>query len=86
MNIKVKDAEITEDVADTLSELQKCENEYLNIYIVFLDKVSEGLFKLGNNMDRSDSKDEIFEMLHKTHLLKKDLNKLKATNINIDPK
>ena len=58
--------------------LQESGNYSLNMYVDHLDKVSDILFRMGGEMEASESKNEIFEMLHENHLLRKDLEALKA--------
>lgn len=66
-------------VLEALEELQKDNNDAISMYVDHLDKVSDLLFKIGGDMSEDDSKNEIFQMLHENHMLRKDLDSLRAT-------
>lgn len=78
VSVNVNGAVITDCVAGVLSELQKDNNDFIDVYNRHLDKVSDLLFRIGNEMSENQSKDEVFALLNYTHLLRKDLNALKA--------
>jgi hypothetical protein len=78
MSVRVNEAIITDRASIVLAELQKDDNDFIDLYNRHLDKVVDLLFKLGNEMNFNQSKNEIFELLNNTHLLRKDLNALKA--------
>lgn len=82
MNVNVNGAVITDLIAEILSELQKDDNDVINSYIRHLDKVSDYFFKVSNEMDVNQPKDEIFELLNGIHLLRKDLSALKIPENN----
>lgn len=62
----------------TLLDLQDSDNDAINMYIDYLNRVSDLLFEKGNELEASESKNQLFEMLHYTHMLRKDLEALKA--------
>lgn len=64
---------------ETLEELQNDNNDAISMYVDHLDKVSDLLFKIGGDMSEDESKNEIFQMLHENHMLRKDLDSLRAT-------
>lgn len=71
---------LSDRIVDTLASLQECNNDGINMYIEHLDKVAGMLFKQGGDMDAAEPKNELFELLHINHLLRKDLEALKADN------
>lgn len=80
-NIIMKhDIDFSEKLIATLESLQVSGNDAILMYIEHLDKVSDALFRMGNDMAASESKNELFEMLHTNHMLRKDLEALKAAN------
>lgn len=76
LNTKVN---FSQKVIDTLEELQNDNNDAISMYVDHLDKVSDLLFKIGGDMSEDESKNEIFQMLHENHMLRKDLDSLRAT-------
>lgn len=72
-------ATFSDKVIDTLEELQNGNNDAISMYVDHLDKVSDLLFKIGGDMSEDESKNEIFQMLHENHMLRKDLDSLRAT-------
>lgn len=64
---------------EALEELQNDNNDAISMYVDHLDKVSDLLFKIGGDMSEDESKNEIFQMLHENHMLRKDLDSLRAT-------
>lgn len=78
VSVNVNGAVITDRAACVLLEMQKDNNDFIDIYNRHLDKVSDLLFRIGNEMSENQSKDEVFALLNYTHLLRKDLNALKA--------
>lgn len=66
-------------VLEALEELQNDNNDAISMYVDHLDKVSDLLFKIGGDMSEDESKNEIFQMLHENHMLRKDLDSLRAT-------
>ncbi len=76
LNTKVN---FSQKVINTLEELQNDNNDAISIYVDHLDKVSDLLFKIGGDMSEDESKNEIFQMLHENHMLRKDLDSLRAT-------
>ncbi|MDR2950135.1 MAG: hypothetical protein LBV71_13120 [Prevotella sp.] len=80
MNVNVNGAVITDLIAETLLELQRDSNDVIDSYLLRLSKVSDYFFKVSNEMDVKQPKDEIFELLNYIHLLQKDLKALKVPN------
>lgn len=78
MSVKVNNAVITDQAASVLAELQNDNNDFIEMYSGHLDKISDMLFLMGNDVDISKPKNEVFELLNNTHLLRKDLNALRA--------
>lgn len=76
LNTKVN---FSQKVIDTLEELQSDNNDAISMYADHLDKISDLLFKIGGDMPEDESKNEIFQMLHENHMLRKDLESLRAT-------
>ncbi len=76
LNTKVN---FSQKVINTLEELQNDNNDAISMYVDHLDKVSDLLFKIGGDMSEDESKNEIFQMLHENHMLRKDLDSLRAT-------
>lgn len=72
-------ANFSQKVINTLEELQSDNNDAISMYVDHLDKVSDLLFKIGGDMPEDESKNEIFKMLHENHMLRKDLESLRAT-------
>lgn len=72
-------ANFSTKVLETLEELQNDNNDAISMYVDHLDKVSDLLFKIGGDMSEDESKNEIFQMLHENHMLRKDLDSLRAT-------
>lgn len=72
-------ANFSQKVINTLEELQSDNNDAISMYVDHLDKVSDLLFKIGGDMPEDESKNEIFQMLHENHMLRKDLDSLRAT-------
>lgn len=72
-------ANFSQKVIDTLEDLQSDNNDAISMYVDHLDKVSDLLFKIGGDMPEDESKNEIFQMLHENHMLRKDLESLRAT-------
>lgn len=72
-------ANFSQKVIETLEELQSDNNDAISMYVDHLDKVSDLLFKIGGDMPEDESKNEIFQMLHENHMLRKDLESLRAT-------
>lgn len=72
-------ANFSQKVINTLEELQSDNNDAISMYVDHLDKVSDLLFKIGGDMPEDESKNEIFQMLHENHMLRKDLESLRAT-------
>lgn len=72
-------ANFSTKVLETLEELQSDNNDAISMYVDHLDKVSDLLFKIGGDMPEDESKNEIFQMLHENHMLRKDLDSLRAT-------
>lgn len=69
----------SERMITVIEDLQAGNNENLLMYINHLDKVSDILFRMGGDMEASESKNEIFGMLHENHMLRKDLEALKTS-------
>jgi len=77
-NIKVNDVILSPQAIDTLLSLQRCDNEYFDMYDEHLVKINNILFRIGGEMNVEDSKNEIFELLNNNHSLREDLRKLKT--------
>lgn len=73
------DIDFSDKMIAVLEDLQKSKNDALLMYLEHLDKVSDILFRMGGNMDTAESKNELFETLHANHMLRKDLEGLKAS-------
>lgn len=72
-------ANFSTKVLDTLEDLQSDNNDAISMYVDHLDKISDLLFKIGGDMPEDESKNDIFQMLHENHMLRKDLESLRAT-------
>ena len=72
-------ANFSTKVLEILEDLQSDNNDAISMYVDHLDKISDLLFKIGGDMPEDETKNEIFQMLHENHMLRKDLESLRAT-------
>lgn len=71
--------DFSEEMVAVLEDLQRSKNDAILMYVEHLDRISNLIFRMGDNMEAAESKNELFEMLHANHMLRKDLEGLKAS-------
>lgn len=78
--VHIDGAVITPQISELISEFQESDNDYIEMYNDFFDRITEMLFGLGNELPVGDPKDELFYFLNMTHQLRRDINKLRKPN------
>lgn len=71
-------AEFTPTLLLTIEELQFNNNDYLNMYISYLNTIMRMLFEQANQMSESESKNEIFGFVKTNHELRELLETFRA--------